>query len=103
MRIAIRTVRWNPVVAADLKGYNLYYQKVTVEKPKVDYTSPFVYVGNITTVVITDVIPTAVTWDGGYSLGVSAVDNAGNESDIASGTSFFDYTAPPMPTGFVIV
>jgi hypothetical protein len=60
-------------------------------------------VGNVTQVIITDVIPDAINWNGNYDLGITALDTVGNESDIARGSSFFDFVAPPSPTGFTIL
>lgn len=100
MKVVTRKVQWNPVTVPDLKGYNLYYASGSAV---LDHNAPFVYVGNVTEVVITDVIPAAINWNGDYTLGVSAVDNVGNESNIAAGTSFFDFQAPPSPTGFTIL
>jgi len=102
-KIITRRAQWNPVNVPDLKGYNLYYQQVTPEKQTADYLSPFVFVGNVTEVVITDVITGSSSWEGEYSLGITAVDNVGNESGMAVATSFFDFVAPPTPTGFVII
>ncbi len=84
-------------------SFNIYY-KLTADGA-ITYDDPFVNIPAVEgqtrySVEIPTVIPLI---EGQYHLAVTALDEAGNESDLSSGlTYFFDFTAPFAPFDLVI-
>jgi hypothetical protein len=68
-----------------------------------DYDSPFADVGAKTQITLPTDIPESENWEGEYSIGITAYDTVGNESDMSYGTGFFDFVAPPAPGVVTIV
>lgn len=73
--------------------------KVFYDTDIIDETSPFVPIIVVPGQTAYNVeFPTAVpVTDGLYNLGVVAVDDAGNESDMDVISRFFDFVAPHAP------
>ena len=92
-----------PEVMDDVKSFNIYYD---LGDGGVDYDSDKI---NIPAVggqeeYSIDIDGTTIPIDDGmYSIGVSSVDEYGNESDIESVTYFFDLVPPPAPMNVRIV
>jgi hypothetical protein len=78
MKIVSKTFAFDLVSTDGVKGFNVYYD-----------TEPLTYY-----IKLPDEIPIT---EGQYNLGASTFDEAGNESDIASISYFFDLTAPGTP------
>jgi len=78
----------------DVVGYKLYY----IQAPEtVDYESPSVDLGNNTSVDLST-LPGMSTTDGTYNLGVTAVDDAENESSMSIISNVeLDFVAPDAP------
>ena len=89
---------FNRPTDTDVTGFKVYFK----EGSSVKDTDPFVDIGNNTTVVIPDEFPGFPKVDGAVSLGIAAVDDEGNESDMAVITYPFDLLAPASPTGVII-
>jgi hypothetical protein len=89
---------WNASESTDVSNYKFYY-----DTNPLSYDSPNVNVGNVTEIFIPNDVPDFPLVDGIYNLGVSAVDDAGNESDMAVINEFpFDLVAPNAPSNFVV-
>lgn len=100
-KIVKRTIGWGASTAPDIQGYKIYWSVGVGEA--VDYTSAFADVGNVTSVVIPDDVPTFPIVDDMVTIGVAAYDDVGNESDMTVVTDIpFDFTAPDAPTNVVV-
>jgi hypothetical protein len=96
-----RTISWNPSTAADVKGYKLYWAQGA--DAQVDYLSDNMDVGNVTQIIIPDYIPNFPLIDDMMTIGITAYDDVGNESDMTILSNVpFDFTAPDAPTNLVV-
>lgn len=78
----------------DVVGYKLYVEESPNE---VTYESESFDLGNNTTIDLTS-IDGMTTRDGVYNIGVTAVDDAGNESSMSKATDVpLDFLAPNPP------
>ena len=97
-KIVSKKISWNDANIAQegVVSFNLYYAKpgpATYDSPKVN-----VPVVEGQTAYELDIPAQVPIEEGQYEIGVSALDAAGNESDIAVLDYFFDFTAPGTPT-----
>jgi hypothetical protein len=97
-RVRKRKVYWNASNGSGVVGYKLYW---AVGK-EVNYGSDFAEVGNVTQVILPDDIPSFPILAGDIELGVVAVNQIGNESDIAKLSAPFDFSTPDAPTGLTV-
>jgi len=93
-----RSVRWNASTAPSVTGYKVYW----AVGGGVNYDSDFAEVGNVTKVILPDDIPSFPILAGDIELGVVAVNQIGNESDMAKLSGPFDFSAPDAPTGLTV-
>ena len=100
-RIESKTISWNPSEAEDVAGYRVYY-KPAAEEDSIQYGDPFIETTDAQVMAPDDFPDGSFSEEGDYLVGVSALDEAGNESDIAEVVHPFDLTAPPMPTGLSV-
>lgn len=100
-KIVKRKIRWVSSQASDVVGYKVYY---VVGGGAIDYAStPFKEVNsNISQLVVPDDLPELANVDSDVTIGVAAVDDIGNESDVTEVTVPFDFAAPDVPTGLVV-
>lgn len=92
-------VSWTASISEDVTGYKFYY---VPEGEVLDYGSPSITLGNVDNVVIPTQVPDFPLVDGNATIGLSALDDVGNESDILSKTVPFDLVAPEVPTDLVV-
>jgi hypothetical protein len=90
-KIRKRTVRWEP--SDDAEKYRLYWSW----KGPIGYESDFVEIGNKTMVILPDEVPSFPNIAGNIELGVTAINAAGNESDITVAGVYVDFTVPEAP------
>jgi hypothetical protein len=90
-KIRKRAVRWEP--SADARKYRLYY---STQGP-VGYESDLVELENKTQVILPDEVPSFPKIAGNIELGITAVNEAGNESDITIVSVYVDFTVPEAP------
>ena len=90
-KVRKRTVRWESSTGAT--KYRLYW---SAQGP-VTYDSEFYEIENRTMVVLPDEIPSFPKIAGNIELGVTAVNTAGNESDITIARLYLDFTVPEPP------
>ena len=95
-KIRKRTVRWE--ASADAKKYRLYW---STQGP-VGYDSEFFEVENKTTVILPDEVPSFPRMAGEIELGITAVNAAGNESDITVARVYVDLTVPEAPKAVTV-
>jgi len=101
-KIVKRTLSWSPSAATDLAGYRLYW--AIGANATIDYDSNHVDLQNVTGIVIPDDVPSVFPLaEPILSIGVSAFDVIGNESDITVVQNVpFDFVAPDAPTNLVV-
>lgn len=100
-RAGTKTFYWTASTAQDVESYRVY---ATQENTPISYSSPFVDVGLVTEVdlgkLANEGFTPLVDADGIFNLGVSAIDDLGNESDLAVKPSVpLDFVPPAAPTG----
>ena len=86
-------VRWQASASPNVSNYRLYWSK----RGTVNYDSYHVDLGNVTKVILPDDIPSFPLDSGDITLGVSAVNTAGNESHITEITAHFNFAVPGPP------
>ena len=94
MPVKVVTISFPPSASPDVVGYKLYVE----EAPNtVSYDSASVDLGVETTVDLSTVAGMS-TRDGVYNLGITAVDDAGNESSMSVANDVaLDFTEPDPP------
>lgn len=92
-------ISWLPSISEDVVGYKFYY---VPEGENLNYGSPSVTLGNIDNVIIPSQVPDFPLVDGNVTIGLSSLDDVGNESDLVSKTVPFDLVAPEAPTALVV-
>jgi hypothetical protein len=90
-KIRKRTVRWEP--SADAKKYRLYW---STQGP-LGYESDFAEIEDKAMVILPDEIPSFPKIAGNIELGITAINAAGNESDITIARIYIDFTLPEAP------
>lgn len=98
-KVKDHTITWTKSTSVDVVGYKVYY---VPETETLNYASPNVEVGDVDTVGIPVDLPDFPLIDGIYKIGLSAVDDVGNESDIIEKTVPFDLVAPDAPTNLEV-
>jgi hypothetical protein len=97
-RIRKRRVRWNSSVTPDVVGYRIYWSV----GGSVSYDSDSSAIGNVTALILPDDIPLFPLVAADVELGVTAVDPAGNESEMVKASAHFSFAPPDAPTNLVI-
>jgi len=95
-KVRKRTVRWEP--SPDAKKYRFYWSW----KGPVGYESDFVEVENKTMVSLPNEVPSFPSIAGNIELAITAVNAAGNESDITVARVDLDFTVPEAPTALTV-
>jgi hypothetical protein len=97
-KIKQKKLRWEPAAGEEPAKYRLYWSG----NGPVDYTSSFAEVGSVTQIVLPDDIPSFPRIAGNLELGIAAVNQVGNESDITTINAYFDFTVPEAPKSLVV-
>lgn len=92
-RVRKRRISWDPSPSPDLAGYRVYW----AESGSVGYDSDFADVGQATSLVLPDDIPSIPRVAGPMEIGITALGLSGNESDMCIVGTFVDFTRPGMP------
>lgn len=101
-KIVQRKLVWQASAAPDVAAYKIYFGP---HDTLFDYTQPFVSVpGDKTELSISASPELSALPEGQYDFAVTAVDDAGNESDFAEVENVpLDVEAPAAPTGLEVV
>jgi hypothetical protein len=94
-KIKKRRLRWRASDSPSVIGYKLYW----TEQGDLGYDSHSVFIGNVTQVVLPDQVPSFPVRDGSVTLGLTAVNEIGNESDLITLTAHFQFSVPLPPSG----
>lgn len=97
-RLRKKRVRWSESTDSDVEGYRVYW----VVGEGVGYDSDSTDVGNVTSIILPDDISSFPLIADEIELGVTAVNQAGNESDMTKFSTLFNFTAPEAPVGLVV-
>ncbi|MHA2315111.1 MAG: PilZ domain-containing protein [Candidatus Hermodarchaeia archaeon] len=92
-KVKKKRVRWEPSTSIDVVSYRLYWSKCG----EVNYDSDHADFGHVAEVILPDDIPLFPLKTGGMELGVSAINHAGNESEITKLTVEFNFEVPDAP------
>ena len=88
-----RKLCWKASESRQVVGYRLYW----AEGGEVSYNSPFMALGNVTEVVLPDDVNGFSHKNGPIKFGVAAVDELGNESDLATLKASYQFNIPLAP------
>jgi hypothetical protein len=97
-KVRRRKVRWEPSAGVGVAKYRLYWSR----DGGVGYDSDSVEVGNVTQVILPDDVPSFPLMVGQFELGISAISEAGNESDLVKTSVFLDFSIPEAPKNLKI-
>jgi hypothetical protein len=93
-KVKKRRLLWEPSTSSNVIGYKLYW----AEEGKVNYDSPCALIGNVTEVVLPERVPSFPIVKGSMELGITAIDEVGNESDMMIFATPFQFSVPDAPT-----
>jgi hypothetical protein len=98
-RVAKKKLSWDASPSPGVAGYRIYWG---CGKP-VDYDSQFVDVGKMTALVLPDDIPSFPRVTGKVEIGITAVSERGNESDMHVLSAFLDFARPCAPRNLKLI
>ena len=84
---------WDRSLSDKVTRYRVYWSK----EGGIDYGSHHVEVGNVAQITLPDDIPSFPLVAGEIELGISAISEAGNESEITKISVSIDFTVPESP------
>jgi hypothetical protein len=93
-KVKKRRLVWEPSTSPNVIGYKLYW----AEEGEVTYDSPCAMIGNVAEVVLPEQVPTFPMVKGAIELGITAVNEVGNESDMMIFDAPFQFSVPDAPT-----
>ena len=92
-RIKRKRIRWHPSPSAEVSNYRLYWSV----REAVGYDSQYVELGDVTEAILPDDIPPFPLISGTVHLGITALSNTGNESDMTKISASLDFLVPEDP------
>ena len=93
-KVKKRRLVWEPSPSPNVIGYKLYW----AEEGEVSYGSPCAMIGNVAEVVLPEQVPSFPIVKGAIELGITAVNEVGNESDMMILAAPFQFSVPDAPT-----
>ena len=97
-KIKKRRLRWNASSSNQVVGYRLYW----IEGKGVNYRSKHVDLGNVTDLTLPDDVPDLMPCRGPIEFGITAIDELGNESNMAVVAAPYQFNVPEPPSGLKI-
>jgi len=97
-RIRKCKLSWKPSESRLVAGYRLYWSNET----PVSYNSNFIEIGNVNEVNLPDILMGVAPSGESIYLGISAVDEAKNESDLIFLPESYHLSVPPAPVDLVL-
>lgn len=92
-KIKRRRLKWVASNSSQVVGYKLYWS----ENGDLNYDSQWVMLGNVTEIVLPDDVKSFTPNGGPIEFGITAVDELGNESDMATLTAPYQFNVPKAP------
>lgn len=100
MKVKQTILKFPASASPDVVGYRLY---VAPNDQELNYSSPSFDLGNNTEIDIAT-LDGMTTIDGVYKIGVTAIDDAGNESSMSQAEGVpLDFSAPDAPGALEII
>jgi hypothetical protein len=97
-KIRRRKIRWDAPPSADVVGYKVYW----AVGGGVNYDSDCTKVGVCEEIVLPDGIPSFPLTQDTIEIGVTAVNEIGNESDMAKLSAPFQFSVPAAPANLAM-
>ena len=94
-KIKKRRLSWLASSSSQVVGYKLYWS----QGGGVNYDSQCVTLGNITELILPDNVDAFTPGSGPIELGITAVDELGNESDMVTVMAPYQFSVPKAPKG----
>ena len=92
-KIKRKRIRWYRSPSTEVVKYRLYWSA----EGAVDYDSQYVELGNVADAILPDDIPSFPLITGTVYMGITALSQAGNESDMTKISASLDFTVPEAP------
>ena len=92
-RVKKRKLGWAASTSPQVIGYKLYW----AEGEKVSYDWPCAVLGNVTEIVLPDDVEGFNPQGGPVELGITAMDELGNESDLITFSAAYQFKIPQAP------
>ena len=101
-RVKKKRVSWTPAPDADIVKHRVYVSQADMNLDIL--TDSFIELDIPTaSVLLPDDFPAGTfVGEGNFTVGVSAIDDVGNEGDVAIVASPFDFIAPGVPTNLIV-
>jgi hypothetical protein len=93
-KVKKRRLLWEPSTSPNVIGYKLYW----AQEGEVNYDSPCAMIGNVAEVVLPEQVPSFPIVKGSIELGITAINEVGNESDMLIVAAPFQFSVPDAPT-----
>jgi hypothetical protein len=97
-KIRQKKIRWERSASPDVVNYRVYWS----EEGTINYDSRHALVGDVAELLLPGDVPSFPLIRSTMTLGISAVDLAGSESDITTVSVKLDFTVPDAPRGLRI-
>jgi hypothetical protein len=97
-KVRKRKIRWDASTSADVVGYKVYW----AVGGGVNYDSDCIKIGVCDEIVLPDGIPSFPLTQDKIEIGVTAVNEIGNESDMAKFSAPFQFSVPESPANLVM-
>ncbi len=99
-KVKTKTISWEPSTSSDVTKYRVRWK--LNDGTSFGYNAEFIETSNLSVRAPDDFPEGNFTEEDEYLIGVSAVDDQGNESDIQEITAPFDFVPPNPPTGLSV-
>ena len=93
-----RRLSWKPSGSPQVIGYKLYWS----EGSEVTYESQSAQLGNVTSVILPDEVSSFEPGNGPLEIGLTAIDELGNESDMIAVSAPYQFSVPEAPDSLKI-
>jgi hypothetical protein len=97
-RIRKKRIRWEPSPDVQVSRYRLYWSR----NGDATYDSEYADLGLTTEVILPDGIPSFPLIAGEVGLGITAFNQAGNESDITKTEATLNFVTPDAPRDLMV-
>jgi len=97
-KIRKRKIRWDASNSTDIVSFKVYW----AVGEKVNYHSDCVKVGMCKEIILPDAIPSFPLTQDKIEIGVTAVNEVGNESDMAKFSAPFQFSVPETPENLIM-
>jgi hypothetical protein len=97
-RIKKKRIQWQPPFGSHLFRYRLYW----AQGDDLSYASDHADLGPRSEVLLPDEVPSFPLTGGEMHLGITAISEAGNESDMTKTVAYLDFIVPDAPLDLVI-